>query len=263
MQWQHKKSCMRRELLSLIGQLQHTCKVVHPGRTFLRCMIDLSTWAKEMHHYLCLNAAFSNAAMFLGDWNWVSMIIRHPWLSYQAIITSDASGSWGCGAFNSSLEAELLQLKWPESWSSIHITSKELIPIIIATAVWGRKWQGNVVQCMCDNVAVVALVMHLLRCLFFFQAVFSLSLHAVHLPGKINIAADCLSRDNLPSFFQQVSKAGTHPTLLPEEHLNALIHYHPDWTSKNWTVWFNNFNKGLAQRTYKSTQDRFCFLSSK
>ena len=83
-------------------------------------------------------------------------------------------------------------------------TAKELVPIIIAAAVWGRKWQGKAVLCRCDNAAVVAvinsgkskdaLVMHLMRCLFFFQAVFSLSLHAVHLPGKVNVAADCLSR---------------------------------------------------------------------
>lgn len=83
-------------------------------------------------------------------------------------------------------------------------TAKELVPIIIAAAVWGRKWQGKAVLCRCDNTAVVAvinsgkskdaLVMHLMRCLFFFQAVFSLSLHAVHLPGKVNVAADCRSK---------------------------------------------------------------------
>ena len=81
--------------------------------------------------------------------------------------------------------------------------------------------------------------MHLMRCLFFFQAVFNLSLHAVHLPGKVNIAADCLSRDNLPQFLQQVPTASPHPTTLPVELLNALIHHRPDWTSKNWKVWFD------------------------
>ena len=59
------------------------------------------------------------------------------------------------------------------------------------------------------------------------------------LPGKVNIAADCLSRDNLPQFLQQVPTASPHPTTLPVELLNALIHHRPDWTSKNWKVWFD------------------------
>ena len=253
-QWQHKKSCTKRELLSVIGQLHHACKVVRPGRTFLRRMIDLSTRAKEMHHHLRLNAAFRSDlqwwATFLVEWNGVSMMSRDPRVGHEASITSDASGSWGCGAFNSQSEAEWFQLQWPETWCSIHITAKELVPIIIAAAVWGRKWQGKAVLCRCDNAAVVAvinsgkskdaLVMHLMRCLFFFQAVFSLSLHAVHLPGKNNVAADCLSRDNLPQFFQQVPTASTHPTQLPDELLNALIHHRPDWTSKKWKVWFDS-----------------------
>ena len=35
-QWSVRKSCTKRELLSLIGQLQHACCVVRPGRSFLR-----------------------------------------------------------------------------------------------------------------------------------------------------------------------------------------------------------------------------------
>ena len=149
-QWQYKKSCTKRELLSLIGQVQHACKVVRPGRTFLRRMIDLSTQAKELHHHLRLNAAFRSDlqwwATFLVEWNGVSMMNRDPRASHEAIITSDASGSWGCGAFNSLVEAAWFQLRWPESWSSVHITAKELVPIIIAVAVWedsGRVWQSG------------------------------------------------------------------------------------------------------------------------
>ena len=253
-QWQQKKSCTKRELLSIIGQLQHACKVVRPGRTILRRMIDLSTKAKEMHRHLRLNAAFRSDlqwwASFLVEWNGISMMSRNARTSHQAVITSDASGSWGCGAFNSSPSPEWFQLPWPESWSSIHITPKELVPIIIVVAVWGKEWQGEAIQCRCDNAAVVAVinsgrskdtfVMHLMCCLFFFQAVFSISLHAVHLPGKNNVAADCLSRDNLTHFFQQVPIAAADPTSLPAELLNALIHHRPDWTSKTWKVWFDS-----------------------
>ena len=109
-QWQHKKSCTKRKLLSVIGQLHYACKVVRPGRTFLRRMIDLSTQAREMHHHLLLNAAFRSDlqwwATFLVEWNGVSMMNRNPRVSHEAAITSDISGSWGCSAFNSLSEAE-------------------------------------------------------------------------------------------------------------------------------------------------------------
>ena len=39
--WQHRKHCSRWELESLVGLLNHACKVVRPGRSFLRRMIDL------------------------------------------------------------------------------------------------------------------------------------------------------------------------------------------------------------------------------
>ena len=40
-QWSHKRSCKRKDLESLMGHLQHACKVVPQGRSFLRRMINL------------------------------------------------------------------------------------------------------------------------------------------------------------------------------------------------------------------------------
>ena len=40
--WVCRKCCTKRELLSIIGQLQHACSMVKLGRSFLRRMIDLS-----------------------------------------------------------------------------------------------------------------------------------------------------------------------------------------------------------------------------
>ena len=40
-QWGDRRSCTRRQLESLVGLLNHACKVVRPGRSFLRRMIDL------------------------------------------------------------------------------------------------------------------------------------------------------------------------------------------------------------------------------
>ena len=84
-QWQGKKSCTKREILSLIGHLQHACKVVKPGRTFLRRIINLSMVAKQPYHHIRINREFTSDlqwwAQFLAKWNGTSMmssVLRLP-----------------------------------------------------------------------------------------------------------------------------------------------------------------------------------------
>jgi len=70
-----------------------------------------------------------------------------------------------------------------------------------------RKWKGKSVQARSNNQAVVAAInnrtsrdpaiMHLLRCLLFFEAKFDIVLSATHLPGKKNELADHISRNNI------------------------------------------------------------------
>ena len=77
-----------------------------------------------------------------------------------------------------------IRCRWPTQWEDVHITAKELLPIIVASAVWGHQWRGCSVRCQCDNAAVVAIVrlgssrdqrvMHLMRCLFFFMAYYQI-----------------------------------------------------------------------------------------
>ena len=102
-QWTDRRSCTKRELLSLIGQLQHACCVVHPGRTFLRIMIfkNFSTKEKRLHHNIRLN---------IGMIGMMAGIVRS---AVTAILTSDASGSWGCGVYTST--GEWFMLQWPYS----------------------------------------------------------------------------------------------------------------------------------------------------
>ena len=170
----------------------------------------------------------------------MSGVVRTP---PAATITSDASGSWGCGAFSSG--GEWFQYEWPEEWKSVHITVKELLPIVMGIAVWGRQWQGKAVLCLCDNAAVVAVintgsskceqVMHLMRSLFFFTANCNIFLMAKHIPEVDNVAADALSRGKLPSFFAQELGARKAASPVPQELTEALVVQRQDWTSLNWT----------------------------
>ena len=63
-------------------------------------------------------------------------------------LISDASGSWGCGAFSGT---QCFQLQWSDNTEQHHITIKELIPIVIAVAIWGKSWPGKTVQAQCDE----------------------------------------------------------------------------------------------------------------
>ena len=40
----------------------------------------------------------------------------------------------------------------------VHITIKELIPILIAVMTWGKKWRSYTVVVFCDNEAVVTVL---------------------------------------------------------------------------------------------------------
>ena len=93
--WRGCKACTKRELLSLIRQLGHACKVVKPGRIFLSQMIKLSTVSKNLNHHIRLNQAFRADlewwCTFLTQWNGVSLL----WDDEQpsVTLTSDAEHS--------------------------------------------------------------------------------------------------------------------------------------------------------------------------
>ena len=126
-QWTKRRSCKNRDFLSLIGQLQHACCVVRPGRTFLRRMINLSTKARRLHHNVRLNKSFKSDlswwSVFLPTWNGVSMMSGVSKSRATAVVTSDASGNWGCGAYTST--GEWFMLQWPLSWMRIHIVNSK------------------------------------------------------------------------------------------------------------------------------------------
>ena len=226
--------------------------MVRPGRTFLRRMIGLAKAVKELHHRVRLNKGFKSDllwwACFLPSWNGISMMAGAPrW--HDVTLTSDASGLWGCSAYSS--QGEWFQVEWPASWIKLHITIKELLPVVMGVAMWGSKWQGKTVRCRCDNAAVVAIlnsgsskderVMHLLRSLFLLLVANDVSVFGEHIPGVENGPADSLSQGNHLSFLSQVPSARREPSLVPEGLWQAQVHNQPDWTSRSWTSLLTSF----------------------
>ena len=100
-EWMGKRACRKRELESLLGHLQHAATVVRPGRTFVRKMIELLSVFHNREHWIRLNEGIrSDLAWwghFMESWNGISLM---PGLTPLATpLVSDASGSWGCGAY--------------------------------------------------------------------------------------------------------------------------------------------------------------------
>ena len=243
--WGTKKVCTRKELESLLGHLSHAATVVRPGRTFLRQLFSLMKAARAPHHYVRLNAG-ARADLtwwyhFLQAWNGSSFF---PLPAPSAHIYSDASGSFGCGAFLAGVG--WFQAQWPTEWEGIEISAKELVPVVMAAAIWGKQWSGSHVCFHCDNMAVVAilgsrtaktsLLTHLLRCLSFFSAIYSFHFSALHIPGVLNVAADALSRNRMTLFCSLVPQ--TQQFLIPPALSALLLSTMPDWGSPSWTQLF-------------------------
>ena len=159
-------------------------------------------------------------------------------------VFSDASGFFGCGAVVPN--GAWFNQEWPSCWSEKDITAKELIPIVLAAALWGPHWLGKQVLFHTDNLAVVQVVRNmnatdqllcnLLRCLYFYAAHYHFSFMAEHIPGVKNVAADTLSRDNLPLFHSLFPQVPQHT--IPQTLAQLLLLPIPDWNSGSWMSQF-------------------------
>ena len=51
-----------------------------------------------------------------------------------------------------------LEALWPPSWAERNIADKELVPIVLAVAIWNHKWIHRNFLVRCDNEAVVHVI---------------------------------------------------------------------------------------------------------
>ena len=107
--------------------------------------------------------------------------------------------------------------------------TKELLPILLASATWEKYWRGEIVLFRCDNQTVVSalaksssrdeIVMQLLRVLHFLAIFYSFTWVSMHLPGDSNVAADALSRDSMP----KNQCLSLQPAAIPLQFLELLL----------------------------------------
>ena len=127
-EWGVRKKAKKRQLLELIGYLSYASKVVKPGRTFVRRLIDLSTTVSSLEHYVTVNeearADISWWSEFLPDWNGVEFLQEHPVESPDLGLFSDASDlGFGCVYGKRWIYGD-----WREPWHSYPILEREFLP---------------------------------------------------------------------------------------------------------------------------------------
>ena len=145
---------------------------------------------------------------------------------------------------------DCFRVQWDSRSWDLPITCKELIPIVLACATWGHAWRGNAITCHCDNQAIVAClrsrsskhagIMHLLRCLVFFEAYFGCFLRPCYINTKANHLADDLSRNNLSSFLSKVPTANSHQLPISDLLLDLVLNPQADWISAPWRQQFRS-----------------------
>ncbi len=234
--WRSRKCCRRRELESLVGSLNHACKVVKPGRAFKRRLQDLMTSVHRGGQRLRLNlearADIEWWCQFGLNWNGTSLLraLAEEGVPREELV-SDASGGWGCGAY---WNGRWFQVRWDDvpGTAEWNIMPKELLPIVVAAVVWGSQWKAGLVRARCDNMSVVAAIgsgncrekrsMHLLRCLAMIEATLALSVRAEHIKGVDNTVADALSRNDAGRACVLMQGAAEEPSAIPRELLEVL-----------------------------------------
>lgn len=225
------KSCTKRELLQLLGHLNFAARVILPGRSFVSYLIDLSTTAKDLHHYVYLSKECRTDLKlwlcFLKNWNGINMFYnRHFTSSFDMELYTDSSrkgfggyykGEWFSSAWSS-------DLSFPNE-KDFSMAFLELYPIVVAAIIWGPQWTQKRVLFWCDNEATVAIVkkgrskclriMSLMRTLTWCACKYNFHFSAKHVPGYCNEISDALSRFQTDRFQRLAPNAAKHPRQCP------------------------------------------------
>lgn len=201
-----KSKITMKELRSAIGFLAFVCKVVMPGRTFLRRLWDLTKGNAKPHHHIRLSKGaqldLRAWAQFLQHHNGVTLLGDIRWVTSEKLsFLTDAAGN---GGYSAVFQNKWICGEWPIAWENFHITLLELYPICAAVELWAGELANRCIQFWCDNEAVChiinqrtskdPLVMILLRKLIVTTMTHNIMFRAAHIPGYHNKLADCISR---------------------------------------------------------------------
>ncbi|CAG2197904.1 unnamed protein product [Mytilus edulis] len=227
----NRRSCTKREILSLVGHLNHACKVIIPERSFVSYLLTLAH--SVYHHVTITKGCRDDMAMwfkFLSQWNGISFFISHNVINASDFhLFTDASSTILIG-YGGYFRKRWFQGIWPDDFirpneESFSMAYLELYPIVISAILWGHVWSTKRILFHCDNMSSVYIInkgrskcnviMNLVRRLTWCAAKFNFVVHAAHVPGKENNIADALSRYQMKRFRQLAPDASPNQCTCP------------------------------------------------
>ena len=211
--WRHRRTCSKRQLLSLIGKLSFAARVIRAGRTFLRRLIDLSKKVKFLHYKIKLNAS-ARADM---EW-WLASVASHngvsmfpePWIESTCInLWTDASNLGG-GCLVSS-HWFTIAFEGKRQWmTNMPICWREMYVVVRCLATFGPQLSNSRIIMHIDNqVVCYALnngttkcphMMELVRTMYHILVMYNMECRAQYITTKDNVSADALSRFDMSTF---------------------------------------------------------------
>ena len=199
-EWQNKKFCSKRQSQSLLGSLLFISKCVKPARVFLNRML-------QFLRLMGTQKIVTLSAEFFRDLNWFCTFLKqfngvvyYDPRPIQAELHLDACLTGMGGIF----ENQCYALPIPKDFHNYSIVHLEMLNIVVALKVWATQWSNKKLRIKCDNMAVVEVLTSgktkdniLATCarnVWLLCAIFNISIHIEHIPGKQNVIADLLSR---------------------------------------------------------------------
>ena len=260
-QFYHKRKTTLRDLQSLIGLLNFTCKVIVPGRTFLRRLYDLTLGIKYPHHHIRITREIRQDILiwltFLKNHNGTTLLYKNQWLSSKKLkMYTDSAASLGYAGI---CNQQWFYGEWPASWKKLNIAFLELYPIVLSLELWCTNFKNKAIIFYSDNKAVVdiinnkstkdKLIMFLVRRLVLICLQHNILFESRHLPGKNNVIADLLSRLQVQKARQIAPWLNQQPALVPKslqpqdlppkcswlQHFQRTLSKHMDVASERFT----------------------------
>ena len=223
--WIDKKSCSKREILSLIGTLTFCSQVVHYGQLYTCRLIHASKKAKYLHYTIYLDEdCRKDIRWWLRNMQACNGISWFPvkFNAYEAdIMFTDASDNAAAAVLGKNWTIQVFDGEY--SWiRKKPIAFKELYAVLLGVSTFAVPLKGHQLLINIDNMAIHCCIEKgrskdydlncLLRCLYFYMSVNKIHIQTCHLASCRNILADSLSRGKLDVFFAAFPAANTRMT---------------------------------------------------
>ena len=222
----------------MVGLLQWAARVIRPGRTFLRRLIDLGTTVTAPHERVKITPAVCDDLLlwktFLDAYNGIAfMSYRVVPPDKSILFASDAAGNHGFAAL---LPPSWAMATWPAALKHLPIHIKEILAVYLGLFLWHLRLRNTKFEVLCDNMAVVQGLNKMTardpRLMFFLRKIVLLCLQhnilitARYISSTSNRMADLLSRGRSAQFLREFPNFDSTPTSIPPSFFSSLASLH-------------------------------------